>query len=60
LWENGVAEYVSENYSSITGTGDDKRLSSDRFHSWGALFGFMAFIEGYMPAPELPMMHQSK
>lgn len=41
--------FVSENYSSITGTGDDKRLSSDRFHSWGALFGFMMFIdEGYL------------
>ena len=41
--------YVSENYSSITGTGDDKRLSSDRFHSWGALFGIMAFMEnGYL------------
>ena len=46
--------YVSENYSSITGTGDDNRLSSDKFHSWGALFGIMAFIEaGHMPAPEL-------
>jgi hypothetical protein len=45
--------YVSENYSSITGTGDDERLSSDRFHSWGALMGIMAFIEsGTMPAPE--------
>ncbi|NIM13017.1 MAG: hypothetical protein GTO45_12895 [Candidatus Aminicenantes bacterium] len=45
--------YVSENYSSITGTGDDSRLSSDRFHSWGALFGIISFIEkGYMPAPE--------
>ena len=45
--------YVSENYSSITGTGDDDRLSSDRFHSWGALMGIMAFIEsGEMPAPE--------
>jgi hypothetical protein len=41
--------YVSENYSSITGTGDDNRLSSDRFHSWGALFGIMAFMEnGYL------------
>ena len=41
--------YVSENYSSITGTGDDKRLSSDRFHSWGALFGIMSFMEnGYL------------
>ena len=46
--------YVSENYSSITGTGDDSRLSSDRFHSWGALFGIISFIEkGYMPIPEL-------
>ena len=45
--------YVSENYSSITGTGDDERLSSDRFHSWGALFGFISFIEqGIMPATE--------
>ena len=45
--------YVSENYSSITGTGDDPRLSSDNFHSWGALFGIMAFVEkGFMPAPE--------
>jgi glycogen debranching enzyme len=45
--------YVSENYSSITGTGDDERLSSDNFHSWGALFGIMAFIEaGFLPAPE--------
>lgn len=46
--------YVSENYSAITGTGDDPRLSSDRFHSWGALFGIIAFIEaGMMPSPEL-------
>ena len=45
--------YVSENYSSITGAGDDERLSSDPFHSWGALFGFMAFIEaGHLGAPE--------
>jgi hypothetical protein len=48
--------YVSENYSAITGKGDDLRLSSDRFHSWGALLGIMAFIEaGKMPAPEHPI-----
>jgi glycogen debranching enzyme len=48
--------YVSENYSAITGTGDDSRLSSDRFHSWGALFGIMTFIEnGYLPQIESPM-----
>ena len=45
--------YVSENYSAITGTGDDPRLSRDRYHSWAALMGIMAFIEeGILPAPE--------
>ncbi len=48
--------YVSENLSSITGTGDDERLSSDPFHSWGALFGIMAFIEsGALAPPEDPL-----
>ncbi len=48
--------YVSENYSSITGAGDDRRLSSDPFHSWGALFGVMAFIEaGHLAPPEAPL-----
>ena len=48
--------YVSENYSSITGTGDDERLSSDPFHSWGALFGIMAFVEaGHLAPPEAPL-----
>ena len=48
--------YVSENISSITGTGDDERLSSDPFHSWGALFGIMAFIEsGHLGSPEAPL-----
>lgn len=51
--EKGI---ISENYSAITGEGDDPRLSSDRFHSWGALMGFMSLIEaGKMPAPEAPM-----
>lgn len=46
--------YVSENYSAITGTGDDPRLSSDNFHAWGVLFGFMSFIEsGAVDASEL-------
>lgn len=48
--------YVSENLSAITGEGDDERLSSDPFHSWGALFGFMAFIEaGHFDPPEAPL-----
>ncbi len=49
--------FVSENYSSITGTGDDERLSSDRFHSWGGLFAVMAFIEsGALAPPEAPLV----
>jgi hypothetical protein len=48
--------YVSENYSSITGTGDDERLSSDNFHSWGTLFALSAFIEaGHLSPPEAPL-----
>lgn len=48
--------YVSENYSSITGTGDDERLSSDPFHSWGVLFGLLAFIDrGILSPPEAPL-----
>lgn len=53
--------YVSENYSSITGTGDDSRLSSDRFHSWGALFGIISFIErGFMPSSQAPLTKPSR
>jgi neutral trehalase len=36
---------IAENYSSITGTGDDIRLSSDPFHSWGCLMGFLEFVD---------------
>ena len=49
--------FVSENYSAITGTGDDDRLSSDRFHSWGSLMGIMDFVEaGELPAPEMSLI----
>jgi hypothetical protein len=52
--------YVSENYSAITGTGDDDRLSSDSFHSWGTLLGIMAFVEaGEMPVPEDSLLENS-
>ena len=45
--------YVSENYSAITGTGDDTRLSSDKFHSWGSLMGIISFIEkGFLQKTE--------
>jgi len=54
-WRDTV--YATNNinigYFWDTGTGDDERLSSDRFHSWGALFGIMSFIEkGYLPKTE--------
>jgi putative isomerase len=43
--ENGS---VFENYNSVTGRGDDK-VSADPFYHWGALLGFMSFVEnGYM------------
>lgn len=46
--ENGS---VFENYNSMTGRGDDK-VSADPFYHWGALLGFMSFIEnGYMDSP---------
>lgn len=47
---------INENYSAITGTGNDPRLSSDPFHSWGALMGIMNFIQaGDMPNPASPL-----
>jgi putative isomerase len=41
-WEgNG---HVHENYNAITGTGDDV-TSSDRFYHWGALLGFIEYLQ---------------
>ena len=35
----------------------DRRLSSDPFHSWGALFGIMAFMEaGHLAPFEAPIV----
>jgi hypothetical protein len=36
--------HVHENYNAITGTGDDVS-SSDRFYHWGALLGYVEFLE---------------
>ena len=48
--------FICENYSALTGTGDDPRLSSTPFYAWGVLMGMMGFIEaGQMPAPEAPL-----
>jgi putative isomerase len=36
--------HVHENYNAITGTGDDVS-SSDRFYHWGALLGYIQYLE---------------
>jgi putative isomerase len=36
--------HVHENYNSLTGTGDDV-ASSDRFYHWGALLGYVEYME---------------
>jgi putative isomerase len=36
--------HVHENYSAITGTGDDV-TSSDRFYHWGALLGYVEYLQ---------------
>jgi putative isomerase len=36
--------HVHENYNAITGTGDDV-ASSDRFYHWGALLGYIEYLE---------------
>lgn len=48
--------FISENYSAFDGTGDDPRIKSHPFYTWGALLGVISFIdEGLMPAPEKPV-----
>lgn len=36
--------HVHENYNAITGTGDDV-MNSDRFYHWGALLGYIEYLE---------------
>jgi putative isomerase len=36
--------HVHENYNAITGSGDDVE-SSDRFYHWGALLGYVEYLE---------------
>jgi hypothetical protein len=40
--------HVHENYNAVTGTGDDVR-SSDRFYHWGALLGYVEYLEQRQP-----------
>ena len=41
--------HVHENYNAITGTGDDV-TNSDRFYHWGALLGFIEYLQQSPPA----------
>ena len=40
--------HVHENYNAISGTGDDVS-SSDRFYHWGALLGYVEYLEQSQP-----------
>jgi neutral trehalase len=40
--------HVHENYNAITGTGDDV-TNSDRFYHWGALLGYIEYLEQTQP-----------
>jgi putative isomerase len=46
--ENG---HVHENYNAVTGTGDDV-TSSDRFYHWGALLGFIDYLQQKAPSSD--------
>jgi putative isomerase len=48
--ENG---HVHENYNAVTGTGDDV-TSSDRFYHWGALLGFVEYLEQSVSSSSTP------
>ena len=41
--------HVHENYNAMTGVGDDV-TSSDRFYHWGALLGFIEYLEHSTPS----------
>jgi hypothetical protein len=40
--------HVHENYNGITGAGDDV-TSSDRFYHWGALLGYIQYLQETLP-----------
>jgi neutral trehalase len=45
--------HVHENYNAITGCGDDVS-NSDRFYHWGALLGYIQYLEASEPASSMP------
>lgn len=52
--------YIYENYNADTGEGDDV-ANSDKFYHWGALLGFISFIEnGYVMQPLKPLNNKAK
>ena len=47
--------YIYENYNADSGEGDDVP-NSDKFYHWGALLGFISFVEdGYVMPPLKPL-----
>jgi putative isomerase len=42
--------HVHENYNAILGSGDDV-TNSDRFYHWGALLGFIKYLDETTPVP---------
>jgi putative isomerase len=45
--------HVHENYNGMTGAGDDVR-SSDRFYHWGALLGYIQYLQETQSPPSSP------
>lgn len=45
--------HVHENYNATLGTGDDVR-NSDRFYHWGALLGYITYLEQTEPVSSAP------
>ena len=45
--------HVHENYNAILGTGDDV-ANSDRFYHWGALLGYIEYLEQTSPVANTP------
>jgi hypothetical protein len=51
-------DHVHENYNAILGTGDDV-TSSDRFYHWGALLGYVEYLEQSYPFETPPSKPQA-
>ncbi|HEX3821064.1 MAG TPA: hypothetical protein VHW45_12050, partial [Candidatus Sulfotelmatobacter sp.] len=51
--------HVHENYNAISGTGDDV-ANSDRFYHWGALLGWIEYLEQTVPSSGTPHHAQER